>query len=77
MEEPSTSKQHTLAQEPSTSKQHTLAQKPSTSKQHILAQEQSMSEQHGSVSSPANNKPKPTDVSKSANKKVIKPIRKI
>ena len=67
-------KVNTPVEEPSTSKQHTLAQKPSTSKQHTPAQEQSTSEQHGSTSNPANNKPKPTDVPKSANKKVIKPI---
>ena len=62
-------------EEPSSSKQHTLAQEPGTSKQHTPAQEQSTSEQHGSASNPANSKPKPTDVLKSANKKVIKLIR--
>ena len=68
-------KANTPVEEPSSSKQHTPAQEPSTSKQHTLAQEPSMSEQHGSTSNPANNWPKPTDVPKSANKKVIKPIR--
>ena len=56
-------------------KANTPAEEPSSSKQHTLAQEPSTSEQHGSTSNPANNKPKPTDVPKSANKKVIKPIR--
>ena len=50
-------------------------EEPSSSKQHTPAQEPSTSEQHGSASNPANNKLKPTDVPKSANKKVIKPIR--
>ena len=50
-------------------------EEPSSSKQHTPAQEPSMSEQHGSTSNPANNNPKPTDVPKSANKKVLKPIR--
>ena len=49
-------------------------EEPRSSKQHTLAQEPSTSEQHGSASNPANNKPKPTDAPKSANKKVIKPI---
>ena len=56
-------------------KTNTPVEEPSSSKQHTPAQEPSMSEQHGSTSNPANNNPKPTDVPKSANKKVIKPIR--
>ena len=50
-------------------------EEPSSSKQHTPEQEPSMSEQHGSTSNPAKNNPKATDVPKSANKKVIKPIR--
>ena len=56
-------------------KKNTPVEEPSSSKQHTPEQEPSMSEQHGSTSNPAKNNPKPTDVRKSANKKVIKPIR--
>ena len=50
-------------------------EEPSSSKQDTPEQEPSTSEQHGSTSNPTDNNPKPTDVPKSANKKVIKPIR--
>ena len=56
-------------------KRNTPVEEPSSSKQHTPEQEPSMSEQHGSTSNPAKNNPKATDVPKSANKKVIKPIR--